>query len=349
MSQHLINSTRLTQDLQKVTSDLHQINSFGGLLRFIVLGFAFLALAKIAWSISNNYLFCGTSIFAGLLYSFWLICTHDMTHHTLTGWRWFDSIMPRLISWPMLWPYSVYAALHQLHHGWNGSDLRDPERVQGTWEEYENYHHFLQWYGRHEWDIDIFLAGGVGLILKTFIHGWRYRKLVSRLPQQIFLDVGGMVLVHGVLLSFAITNGELLRYLLFWLILERVIGIVMQTRDHIEHYGLWGKAKTYQLTQLYASRNLKANSVVGWLMGGLHYHGVHHGFPGIPFNNLSEAFQRIQGVLETYNLPLMKLDDGYLQETFWLSRHPVLICETKPSEITRDNQIIYPQNNLAAN
>ena len=48
MSNHLINSTRLTQDLQKVTSDLHQINSFAGRLRFIILGFASLILVTIS-------------------------------------------------------------------------------------------------------------------------------------------------------------------------------------------------------------------------------------------------------------------------------------------------------------
>ncbi|MDE5094683.1 MAG: fatty acid desaturase [Trichodesmium sp. St11_bin5] len=349
MSKHLINSTRLTRDLQKVTSDLHQINSFTGLIRFIVLGFAFFSLVTIAWSTSNNFLFSGISIFAALVYAFWLICTHDMTHQTLTGWRWFDSIMPRLISWPMLWPYSIYAALHQLHHSWNGSDLRDPERVQWTWEEYHNSCLLVQWYVRHQCSIDIFLAGGVGLIMKTFIHGWRYRKLLSRLQQKIFLDVGGMALFHGVMLGFVITNGLLLRYLLFWLILERVIGIVMQTRDHLEHYGLWGKAKTYQLTQLYASRNLQANDIIGWLIGGLNYHGVHHAFPGIPFNNLPDAFHRIQGVLETYNLPLMKFEHSYLYETFLLSRYSALICETKLLEFTSNNQIIYPQNNLPSN
>ena len=349
ISNYLINSTKLTEDFQKVTSDLHQINPFAGLLRFSLLGITFLSLVKIAWSTSNNFLFCTTTIFAGLLYAFWLICTHDMVHQTLTGWAWFNTIMPRVISWPMLWPYSIYAALHQLHHGWNGRDLRDPERVQWTSQEYQNAHPFVQWYVRHQWIIDIFLAGGVGLIIKTFIHGWYYRKLVPRLRQQIFLDVGGMVLVHGILLIFAISNGELLRYLLFWLILERVIGIVMQTRDHLEHYGLWKKAETYQLTQLYASRNLQANFFVGWLMGGLNYHAVHHAFPGIPFNHLPEAFYRIQKVLEVHGLPLMKLDDGYLKKTFWLISHGALIDESNSSEIAGYNQMILSKNNMSQN
>jgi hypothetical protein len=41
-----------------------------------------------------------------------------------------STVMPRLLSWPMLSPYGLYAELHRLHHGWNGIDLRDPERVQ---------------------------------------------------------------------------------------------------------------------------------------------------------------------------------------------------------------------------
>ena len=72
MSKHLINSTRLTRDLQKVTSDLHQINSFTGLIRFIVLGFAFFSLVTIAWSTSNNFLFSGISNVSDIC-DFWII------------------------------------------------------------------------------------------------------------------------------------------------------------------------------------------------------------------------------------------------------------------------------------
>ena len=71
MSKHLINLTGLTQDLQKATSDLHQVNSFAGLLRFIVLVFAFFSLITIAWSTSNNCLFLGISISQG---SYMLYC-----------------------------------------------------------------------------------------------------------------------------------------------------------------------------------------------------------------------------------------------------------------------------------
>lgn len=326
--------------LEKVTADLHQVNPWAGLLRFSVLGLMFLSLVALAWSTSNELLFWSATTLAGLFYAFWLICTHDAVHQTLTGWTWFDTVMPRLMSWPMLWPYGLYAELHRLHHGWNGIDLRDPERVQWTEQEYQQASPLLRWYVRHQWGCDIFLLGGSGLIIKTFVNALRFQKLVPRLRFQLLLDVTGMLLVHGVLLTLAIAQGEVLRYLLFWLILERVIGVVVQTRDHLEHYALWGKKASHQLTQFYACRNLKTSSLVGWLMGGLNYHAVHHAFPGIPFNQLPEAFQRIQGVLQQQGLPLMQLDEGYIKSTYWLSCHPSLIGGVNPSEATGRHHMI---------
>jgi fatty acid desaturase len=321
--------TNISGELKQAITDLHQVNPGTGLLRFSILGTIFLSLVVLAWSVPNNSLFVITTILTGIFYAFWLVCTHDMAHQTLTGWIWFDTVMPRLVSWPMLWPYSIYSELHILHHGWNGIDLRDPERVQWTWQEYQQAHPFLQWYVGNQWVCDIFILGGIGLIIKTFIMAVRFQKLVSRMRRQLLLDVTGIVLVHSVMVAIAISQGQLLRYLLFWLILERVIGVIVQTRDHLEHYGLWGKFTNHQLTQLYACRNLKTSALVGWLMGGLDYHSVHHAFPSIPFNHLPEAFARIQGVLEKYNLPAMQMDSGYINSTYRLSKHPSLIGEAE--------------------
>jgi fatty acid desaturase len=47
---------------------------------------------------------------------------------------------------------------------------------------------------------------------------------------------------------------------------------------------------------------------MGWLVGGLHYHGVHHAFPGLPFYRLPEAFQRVQAVLSRHKQPAMVVD-----------------------------------------
>ncbi|UKO99882.1 fatty acid desaturase family protein [Nostoc sp. UHCC 0870] len=332
--------TNISTDLQQVTADLHQVNPGVGLLRFSLVGLVFISCVALAWLMQNNILFVSATIIAGISYCFWLVCTHDMSHCTLTGWIWFDTVIPRLISWPMLWPYSLYAELHGLHHGWNGSDFRDPERVQWTWQEYQQAHPILQWYVRHQWGCDIFLLGGLGLIIKTFMMAVRLQNLSSRMRRQLLLDVSGMLMIQVVLLTIVILHGELLRYILFWVMMERVIGIIMQTRDHLEHYALWGKFTNHQLTQLYTSRNLRTIPLLGWFMGGLNYHAVHHAFPGIPFNQLPAAFERVQGVLVKHGLPPMQLDSGYIKSSYELSHHPSLIGEATTSEICGDRMML---------
>ena len=150
-----------------------------------------------------------------------------------------------------------------------------------------------------------------------------------------------MLLIHGGFLTFYSYQGEVRRYLLFWLILERTAGAIVQARDHLEHYGMWGQTGGYQLTQLYSSRNLKTYPWVGWLMGGLNYHAVHHAFPDIPFNRLPEAFQRIQLVLQRHGLPLMIQGEGYLSETLKLAQNSTVIGEVNPQDIT-DRRYMVP-------
>lgn len=89
MSDRTVSVNNITQELQQVTADLHQVNPLAGLLRFSILGLIFIGLVILAWSLPNNILFVVITILAGVVYGFWLICTHDMAHQTLTGWQWF--------------------------------------------------------------------------------------------------------------------------------------------------------------------------------------------------------------------------------------------------------------------
>ena len=326
MSTASLQTASLQRDLQMAVSDLRTVNRTVGLCRALTLGGALLATVTLAWGTGGGIAFWLWSVVAGLLYSFWLICTHDATHHSLTGWIWFEETFSRVVAWPMLWPHGVYAELHRLHHGWNGLNLRDPERIQWTQQEYQQAGPLLRWYVRHQWAIDILLLGGFGLILKTLINGLRLRKERPHLMLQLGFDLGGMALAQTILVAILLLfHGSLLRYILFWLVLERTIGAIVQTRDHLEHYGLWGDLGSYRLTQLYACRNLKVPSWVNWLMGGLPYHAVHHAFPDIPFNQLPEAYQRIQAILRRHNMPSMTMGQNYLRETLRLSRQPTLI------------------------
>lgn len=325
-------SHTITKELQRAVADLQHVDPRLGLWRFGCLGGLCLGWVAIAWHTPNLWMFLFGTVIAGFCYAFWLVCTHDAVHQTLTGWRWFDTIGPRLVSYPMLWPHGLYAELHRLHHGWNGIDLRDPERVQWTQQEYEQAHPIVRWYVRHQWAIDIVLWGGAGMILKTTLKAWKFRHLVPRIYRQLCIDFGGILLMQGILVTIAIRQGQGFRYLLFWLVLERVIGAIVQTRDHLEHYALWGNASGYQLTQLYTCRNLKTHRLVNWLMGGLPYHAIHHAFPSIPFNQLALAFERVQTVLQNQGLPAIGVGQGYVKETLHFAQHPSLIGDPNPTD-----------------
>jgi fatty acid desaturase len=133
--------------------------------------------------------FVSWTVLAGILYSFWLICTHDAAHHTLTSWVWFDEAIARLISWPMLWPFGVYSELHRLHHSWNSRDLRDPERVQWTVLEYRQATPLLRWYIHHQWWIDIFGSGRYGDNCQNRLAGAKASELPPpELRRQLLLD-----------------------------------------------------------------------------------------------------------------------------------------------------------------
>lgn len=327
----------LSHALRSAVADLESIDSWLGLGRFVSLGVVFLSFVWLAWSTPHWLLFVGYTAIAGVFYAFWLVCTHDMVHYTLTGWKPFDEWMPRLISYPMLWPYATYAHLHRLHHAWNGIDLRDPERVQWTETEYQQATSIQRWYVRHQWVIDIGVFGGLGLIVKTVHHALRLKHQFPVLLGALLGDGLGMLVMQMSFGLVAVLHHRFIQYLLFWLVLERVIGVFLQARDHLEHYGLWCNGlwqndlrqtpKGHQLTQLYACRNLNTPIWAAWLMGGLNDHAVHHAFPGIPFNRLAEAFDRTQLVLQQYDFPELSRGDGYIRETIRLGGRSILIHE----------------------
>ena len=322
-----MSASALSHALRSAVAELEIVNPWVGLWRFVSLGTLFLSFVWLAWSTSHWLLFVSYTAIAGVFYAFWLVCTHDMVHHTLTGWKRFDEWMPRLIAYPMLWPYGTYAQLHRLHHTWNGIDLRDPERVQWTKTSYQQATPIQQWYVRHQWYVDILLFSGLGLIAKTVYQALRLRPQFPMLSRTLLWDGLGMLVVQTSCGIAAILHDRFESYLLFWLVLERVIGLFLQTRDHLEHYGLWHTGKGHQFTQLYACRTLNTPTWAAWLMGGLNNHAMHHVFPNLPFNHLAEAFDRTQAVLVQYHLPEMVQGDGYIRETLRLSARSCLIDE----------------------
>jgi fatty acid desaturase len=139
----------------------------------------------------------------------------------------------------------------------------------------------------------------------------RLRGEDHRLTRRLALDVTGSLLLQTALLALALSQGVLGRYLLFWLVLERAIGVIVQSRGVIEHHGLWRRGENHLLTQLYATRSVGASAWLNLLMGGLPHHAAHHAFPAIPFHLLPLASQRIEAVLNEAGQPALPRAESY--------------------------------------
>jgi fatty acid desaturase len=343
--QSLIQSERkadLIAQIREEVADLQNVNPWFGLARFTLLGILLSVLLGLAWQMEMGLGLIGVAAIAGIVYAFLFVCTHDMVHRTLTGWNGFDGILSRAISYPMFWCYGVYTELHALHHGWNGIDLRDPERIEWSITEYERASPLLQFYVRHQWIVDIFILGGIGLIFKTLWHGYTLRQERPHLSQQLAIDLGSMAIFHGIAIYLVYSADLLGKYILIWFVLERTMGIILQTRDHLEHYGLWHRQSNYLLTQLYTCRNLRVNPLTNWLMGGLPYHAIHHCFPQIPFNLLPIAYHRIQALLARCDYPPLVTGQGYVAETLSLISAPSLIQQAQGNAIATNHQSLNP-------
>ncbi len=268
------------------------------------------------------------TIASGIVYASWLITTHDAIHHTLTGWRWFDEIVPRLTSYPINWVHGMYAEVHKLHHKMNGDDFLDPERVQWTEEEYQRAGPVTRAYVRHQWLVDVFVFGGLGMIYKTVKQAVRFYPKSKGVRRQFWLDLSMITLCQIAIYTFAAAHHATGRYLVFWFTMERIGGGVLQWRAHIEHYGLWGKGRHYFETQVYNCRNLRTSAAGSWFFNRLNYHSVHHTFPRVPFYNLRAAHEKFLALYagKPGALPLV-VDDSYLATAWRLARRPVVIGE----------------------
>lgn len=320
------------KELQRAVSDLQTTEPGPGLAKSLPLMAMVLGLSWWAFQQESTAAFVAIALATGTLYAALMVLTHDAIHHTLTGIRWYDEIVPRLISFPIIWVHGMYAEVHKLHHKMNGDDLADPERVQWTRDEYEAASRAGKFYARHQVPLDIFVSGGIGLIVATAMQALKRYHQSKGIRRQVWFDLAGIVLCNGAIYTYAATHGAGLRYLGFWLIMERIGGGVLQWRAHVEHYGLWGKGRHYFETQVYACRNLKSNALGSWFFNRLNYHSVHHAFPRVPFYKLGEAHRRFQGLYQqkTGVEPLIE-EDTYFGTAFRLARTPTVIGAANPA------------------
>ena len=264
-------------------------------------------------------------LMAGVAYALLLIATHEMLHGTCLGLGRWEQWLACLLSWPMAWPFLTYGRLHRLHHRWNGSDQRDPERTTALPAELRRAGALRRLWWRWQLPLRLALLGGVGLIADTAIKGWRLRPVDAALADAQWRDGAGVTVMHAAMLLIALSQGVMGRYLLFWLLLERVIGLVVQFRGLVEHHGLWQaglspRLGSHLLTQLYSTRNVRAAAWLNALMGGLPHHSAHHAFPWIPSARLPLASQRIAAVLQRHGAAAMPQVASYGHALGWLWR-----------------------------
>ena len=296
--------TPLVRDLCAAVADLGgkltATERTWALLRLLVLSGLLMAGAWLFWLLPLGWLALVPLLMAGVAYALLLIATHEMAHGTLLGWPLLEMVLACMFSWPMAWPHATYARLHRLHHRWLGSDPRDPERTELLPAEWLRAGPIRGWVYRHLLIWRSFVLGGVGLIADTTIKGLRLEQVDPGLAGVRRIDGVGVVVIHGLMLTLAMAKGVFWRYLLFWLVLERVIGAIIQFRGLVEHQGLWQRQSSHLLTQLYGSRDVQAGTWLNSLMGGLPHHSAHHAFPWIPSPRLPVASERIAAVLCSY-------------------------------------------------
>jgi fatty acid desaturase len=222
-------ATALFRDLCAVVKDLGAAPSRGerirAILRLTMLTALLIGGSWLYWRLPLGGVAIGAVLIAGVAYGLLLIATHEMVHGTLLGYRTLEQGLACLLSWPMAWPYLTYARLHHLHHRWNGCDPRDPERTTPLPHESLAAGPLRRLVQRHLLWWRVGVLGGVGLIADTVRKGFWLQRQDQGLVQARFIDGAGVMVLHTAMFVIAFNQGELCRYLLFWLLLERMPGI----------------------------------------------------------------------------------------------------------------------------
>lgn len=281
------------------------------------------------------------AVAAGVLYASLLVLTHDGLHFTLTGWRVFDNVFSRLVSYPILWPHATYGELHRIHHKFNGNNPQDPENVMATRVQWEKGSRLGQFYRRHQWGINLFVSGGLGLIAHHWMVAFRLREGRPKLVRAMRTDFWCILIWYSVMTWLLISQGIFLRwFVLFWF-MERIIGFVHQLRSQVEHYGEWHPHKDPLETQLFSARNTRTHWLVSQFMNGLNFHSVHHAFPTIPFYKLSRTHEALLKVCAEHNATL-HFGDGYLK-TAWRESRQVRLIEREGEGADSNGHQTYAQ------
>jgi fatty acid desaturase len=200
---------------------------------------------------------------AAALNAFYLL-SHEGHHHLLFRRRGINHAVNVALCVPLLHSPSAYRVLHELHHRFLGGP-GDPD-------EYRNY----TGDPRIRWALHwVRLTMGTLVYMPLIpIVAWKRAGAADR--RRIALEYAGMA-IAWVLLFTTVPLPILLQV---WLIPGVLVGYISAVRALAQH------ALTHADDPLLASRSVRSNPVVSFLLLNENYHLEHHLFPEVPSYNL---------------------------------------------------------------
>jgi fatty acid desaturase len=167
------------------------------------------------------------------------VTAHDCAHQTYSGVKVFDEYWP--LFWTRLigWPQRSYVIIHKLHHDMLGQDFDDPERLTYRRSEFEAAGWGVLCHIRHQWLLNIFVFGGIGLVTKYWRTAWKLSEKYPQLRVAMRKDLRAVSVMFVAQAALALYFDAWVGYLISFFILERVAGGLLQFRALTEHYGLW--------------------------------------------------------------------------------------------------------------
>ena len=243
-----------------------------------------------AWVGEDYAAFAAWALLAAVCFASLMSLTHDALHHRLTGIGWLDECVARLVSWPIAWPIATYKYVHLLHHRMSGSELADPERISPLARDWQQSGVQRMMLHQQLW-VRMFVLGAGGLLMKLL--GGLRGRLGDRVVRRALCSDGlGIVAVlSGLALVAFVSLGwrGVLGFVVLWVLHERVVGIVHQFRNHMEHYGLWGGEGAFLDTQYATARSIRTNLFGRLYFNNLNRHAEHHVAAAVPFYKLERA------------------------------------------------------------
>jgi fatty acid desaturase len=207
--------------------------------------------------------FLSIALSAAALNAFYLL-SHEGHHHLLFRRSRLNHATNIALCVPLLHSPSAYRVLHSLHHRYLGGP-GDPD-------EYRNYTSDPRLRWALQW---VRLTIGT-LVYMPLIPVVAWRRADGAVRSRIALEYAGMSAIWIAMLSLVPIHV----LLQVWLLPGIVVGYISAVRAVAQH------ALTDAHDPLLASRSVRSNSVVSFLLLNENYHLEHHLFPEVPSYNL---------------------------------------------------------------